>query len=84
VQRGAQLAADQINAAGGINGRRVNLLVYDDASDPKQQVAVAVKAIQNDGIAAAASGSDGGPSAQIFNDNKVPMMHAITSYYAPL
>lgn len=31
---GAQLAVDDVNAAGGVGGRRVELLVRDDAQDP--------------------------------------------------
>jgi branched-chain amino acid transport system substrate-binding protein len=41
VKRGAELAARDINAAGGVNGRRVVLSVEDDACDPKQAVSVA-------------------------------------------
>ncbi len=36
--RGAQLAVDTINAAGGINGHRVSLRVADDQSNPSQTV----------------------------------------------
>jgi branched-chain amino acid transport system substrate-binding protein len=41
VKRGAELAAKDINAAGGVNGRRIVLTVEDDACDPKQAVSVA-------------------------------------------
>lgn len=44
---GAQLAVDTINSAGGINGRKVELLVRDDKSDPEQgklEVATLLKA----------------------------------------
>jgi branched-chain amino acid transport system substrate-binding protein len=37
----AQFAADEINAAGGINGRPLKIIVMDDAGDPKQAVTVA-------------------------------------------
>jgi branched-chain amino acid transport system substrate-binding protein len=40
-KRGAELAAKDINAAGGVNGRRIVLTVEDDACDPKQAVSVA-------------------------------------------
>jgi branched-chain amino acid transport system substrate-binding protein len=33
---GAQLAVDSINAAGGVNGRKLELLVKDDKSDPEE------------------------------------------------
>ena len=41
VKRGAELAAKDINAAGGVNGRRIVLTVEDDVCDPKQAVSVA-------------------------------------------
>jgi branched-chain amino acid transport system substrate-binding protein len=41
VKRWAELAAKDINAAGGVNGRRIVLTVEDDACDPKQAVSVA-------------------------------------------
>src|ERR1700722_11070060 len=41
VKRGAALAAKDINAAGGVNGRKIVLSIEDDACDPKQAVSVA-------------------------------------------
>jgi branched-chain amino acid transport system substrate-binding protein len=41
MRRGAQMAVADLNAKGGIMGRRVRLEVGDDACDPKQAVAVA-------------------------------------------
>jgi branched-chain amino acid transport system substrate-binding protein len=41
VKRGAELAARDINAVGGVNGRRIVLTIEDDACDPKQAVSVA-------------------------------------------
>jgi branched-chain amino acid transport system substrate-binding protein len=41
VKRGAELAARDINAAGGVNGRKIVLSIEDDACDPKQAVSVA-------------------------------------------
>src|SRR5690606_28334244 len=46
---GAQMAIAQINKAGGVNGQQLEGVVYDDACDPKQAVAVANK-IANDGV----------------------------------
>jgi branched-chain amino acid transport system substrate-binding protein len=41
VKRGAELAAKDINAAGGVLGRKIVLDVEDDVCDPKQAVSVA-------------------------------------------
>jgi len=41
MRRGAQMAVADINARGGVMGRKLRLEVGDDACDPKQAVAVA-------------------------------------------
>jgi len=45
VFNGARMAVDQINAKGGVLGRQLEAVVYDDACDPKQAVAVANKVV---------------------------------------
>jgi len=45
----AQLRIDQENAKGGVNGRKLTLKVYDDASNSSTQISQAQKAI-SDGI----------------------------------
>ncbi len=46
---GAEMAVEQINAAGGVNGEKLVAVRYDDACEPKRAVAVANK-IVNDGV----------------------------------
>lgn len=41
MKRGAERAVNDINAKGGINGRKIRLEVGDDSCDPKQAVSVA-------------------------------------------
>jgi branched-chain amino acid transport system substrate-binding protein len=41
MTNGAQMAVDDINAAGGVLGKKLDLDIGDDACDPKQAVAVA-------------------------------------------
>ena len=41
MTRGAKMAVADINARGGILGKKLNLIVADDACDPKQAVAAA-------------------------------------------
>lgn len=41
MKRGAEMAIADINAKGGINGKKLKLEIGDDACDPKQAVAVA-------------------------------------------
>ena len=49
LQKGAEQAAADINAAGGINGEQIKLTFGDDVSDPKQGVSVAQKFVA-DGV----------------------------------
>ncbi len=45
---GAKMAVEQINKQGGVNGKQLEAVVYDDACDPKQAVAVANKIVNDD------------------------------------
>lgn len=40
-RNGAQIAIEQVNQAGGIGGRQVELVVHDDAQSPEKAIAVA-------------------------------------------
>ena len=51
IRRGSDPAAKAINDAGGVNGEKIVLVYGDDASDPRQGVAVANQMV-NDGVAA--------------------------------
>lgn len=45
--RGAQLAAEELNAKGGINGRKVEIVAIDDQADPAVGVAAANSAVKS-------------------------------------
>ena len=45
LKRGAEMAVAQINAAGGVLGQQVRLIVADDFCDPRQAVAAARKLV---------------------------------------
>jgi branched-chain amino acid transport system substrate-binding protein len=49
LKNGAEQAADDLNAAGGINGQKIELVFGDDASQPAQGVSVANKFV-GDGV----------------------------------
>ncbi|MEV0249334.1 ABC transporter substrate-binding protein [Nocardia sp. NPDC050712] len=51
-QQGFDLALEEINAAGGINGRKVELKWEDSQSDPKQTVPIATKFVDDKSIIA--------------------------------
>ncbi len=76
---GAELAVEQVNAAGGINGDKLELVVYDDQASPKEAVPIAQKLIEKDGVIAAISGSYSGSTraaAGIFQESGVPYISA--------
>ncbi len=77
--KGAELAVDQVNAAGGVNGRPLELVVYDDQASPKEAAPLAVKMITQDGIVAGISGSYSGSTraaSTIFQENATPYISA--------
>lgn len=47
---GAQLAVDQINEKGGVLGRRLEIISYDDKSSPEEAVKAATKLVQVDKV----------------------------------
>ena len=52
VRMGAEIARDWINAKGGIAGRKVDLLIEDNKSDPKEAASAAEKLIVRDKVPA--------------------------------
>ena len=48
INHGAELAAHDINAQGGINGRKVKLIIYDDHSSASEAVRAYQRAVQQD------------------------------------
>ncbi len=75
----AELAVALINAQGGIKGKLVELVKYDDGLDTKQAVNIAQKLTTRDNVVAVVSGSYSGPTrvaAPIFQAAKIPMLSA--------
>jgi len=76
---GAELAVEQVNAAGGINGKDLELVVYDDQASPKESAPLAAKLITQDGVVAGISGSYSGATraaATIYQENATPYISA--------
>ncbi|MGM0445393.1 MAG: ABC transporter substrate-binding protein [Bacillota bacterium] len=75
----AELAVEVINEKGGLNGKMVELVDYDDHLDSKQSVSIAQKLTTRDNVVAVVSGSYSGttrPVAAIYQNAKVPMISA--------
>ncbi len=62
AKHGALLAVKRINSKGGINGKKVKLVIYDDAVSSQQAVAIARKLIQQDKVVGVVSGSYSTPT----------------------
>ncbi len=74
---GAQIAADEINAAGGILGKKLNLMFYDGRGTSADSVNAVKKAIEQDGVVALLGSNLSGPTiavADIAAKNKVPQI----------
>ena len=67
MKPGAETAAAAINDTGGVNERKIKIVVEDDACDPKQ--AVAIKYV--DGHACSGSSI---PVSDVYADNSILMM----------
>ena len=50
MKNGLEMAAEEINAAGGIHGRMIRIVVEDSAYDPKKAVLVTQKLLSRDNI----------------------------------
>ena len=75
----AQLAVKFINEAGGVRGKKLELVHYDDAAKPDQAVSVAHKLIERDKVIAGISGSYSGATraaAGVFQEAGIPMLSA--------
>lgn len=74
-----QIALDQVNEAGGVLGKQVELIYYDDRADTKDAVALAYKLIEQDKIDAFVAGSYSLPTrsvAPIFQEEEIPLVSA--------
>ncbi len=73
MTNGGQMAVDDINAAGGVLGKKLDLDIGDDACDPKQAVAVANQMTGN-GVALVAGHYCSGssiPASKVYAESNV-------------
>ncbi len=77
AKHAVELGLKEVNDGGGINGKKVNLIIYDDRLNPQEAVAIANKLIEKDKVVGVASGSYSGPTrvtAPIFQKAGMPMV----------
>jgi branched-chain amino acid transport system substrate-binding protein len=79
ARQGAELALQQANAAGGIGGKKIELVVYDDEGKPENAIPVANRLIGQDKVVVTVSGSYSGPTraaAAVFQRAAMPYISA--------
>jgi branched-chain amino acid transport system substrate-binding protein len=78
INRGTVLAVDEINAAGGINGRKIELIVRDTQSDPTKAVNAVAELTQRQKVAIIWGPLNSGEAlaaTPLIARDKVPMLH---------
>jgi branched-chain amino acid transport system substrate-binding protein len=87
---GAKVAFDEINAAGGINGRKINYTTLDNGYDPQQTIQAARKLVGSKKVVAIVGANGTAPTAASFpfvlDQSKVPIMFTYggaQTWYSP-
>jgi branched-chain amino acid transport system substrate-binding protein len=79
VKNSVDLAVEKVNKEGGLLGKKVELVTYDDRADAKDAVALAQKLIQQDKVVGLVAGSYSMPTravAPLFQDEGIPLVAA--------
>jgi branched-chain amino acid transport system substrate-binding protein len=77
-----EIAIEEVNAAGGVNGRKLKLITYDDAGSPQEALAAVRRLIDQDNVFALIAGSTSGstlPVLPLITRGKVPFLASISS-----
>lgn len=76
-EKTVQMMAEQINAAGGINGRKLELVIKDTAGSPEKAVSFAKQLIEEDKVLAIIGPSTSGETMKIKDlceENQIPLV----------
>ena len=77
VEEGAKLAAKEINAAGGINGKQIEIIAYDSKGDKTEAVNAYNRLRDQDGIVGLIGGTFSGTTISIKEMLKLHWMQVI-------
>ncbi|WP_327589691.1 ABC transporter substrate-binding protein [Nonomuraea sp. NBC_00507] len=80
LQRGFELGVRKVNDSGGVNGKKVEYVVTDDAGDPATSTQLARKLIQQDRVSmlfGTITGDTAEAVSKVANDSEVPFGTAI-------
>lgn len=76
-KRTLEIYVDEINAKGGVNGQKLQLVVYDDAGNADNARTFATRLVEEDKIVAMVGGSTTGATMammQIFEEARIPFI----------
>ena len=76
-EKTAKMLVDQINAQGGVNGQKIELIVKDSGGSPEKAVSFAKQLIEEDKVLAIIGPSTSGETMQIkalCEENKMPLI----------
>lgn len=79
---GVQTWVNEVNQAGGIHGRKLRLVAYDDGGSPQEALAAARRLIDQDKVFALIGGSTSGatlPVIPLINRARIPFIASISS-----
>ncbi len=79
----AEMIRDEINAKGGINGHPIELIIYDDESDPTKCNLMVKKLIKNDNVPVIIGPSTSGTSLAVVGvaeEEQTPLISCAASY----
>ncbi len=82
AKKGIEYAVKEFNAKGGLNGKTVELVAYDDRANRTEAISVVRKMIESDGVQAIIDGSVSLTSiaaAPVANDAGIPMIAAYSN-----
>lgn len=77
AEKTLKMYVDQINAAGGVNGRRLQLITYDDGGDANRARTFATRLVEEDRVVAMVGGSTTGTTmamVPVFEDARIPFI----------
>jgi len=75
--KGVQMAIDAVNADGGVNGKQIELVIYDSKSDPAEATTLATKLMTQDKVVAVIGPATSGSfkaTIPVANQNKIPVI----------
>jgi branched-chain amino acid transport system substrate-binding protein len=80
---GIAIGIDEINRAGGVGGRKLRMIAYDDGGSPQESLSAVRRLLDQDGVFVLIAGSNSGAtlaSMPVINRAKVPFVVSIAAH----